>query len=371
MGSERVLHKSQQDFEAACRNLERESGIGEENRRLILDFAKARLANGSSRLRVVKCMYCMRYLARWLKKPFGEATKQDLTALVGDVENQPYAEYTKYDFKIVLKMFYKWLKGDGETFPPEISWLKPKLRNNAHKLPEELLTEDEVMRIGQAANNPRDKAIVMVLYETGCRIGELLSLQMKHVSFDQYGAILRITGKTGDRRVRIISSAPLLTSWIGHYENSSNPNAPLWPPRSTNYLAKGEAAEYASVLVLIKRLGKRAGIKKKIYPHLFRHSRATFLASKLTEAQMKEYFGWVQGSEMAATYVHLSGRDIDNSLLKLYHIGEAKTEIEEPAIQLKDCKRCKEKNSPISSFCYKCGNPLDVVLLLDVGGTSA
>jgi len=32
---------------------------------------------------------------------------------------------------------------------------------------------------------------------------------------------------------------------------------------------------------------------------------------------MKQYFGWVQGSDMASVYVHLSGRDVDNALLKL------------------------------------------------------
>ena len=363
-----MLHKSQQDFAAACRNLKNEKGLLDENKQLILDFAKARLANGSSRLRVVKCMYCLRYLAKWLNKPFGQATKQDLTALVGDLENQDYAEYTKYDFKIVLKMFFKWFKGNGEEFPEEIKWLKPKLRHNAHKLPEELLTEEEVMKIAETATSPRDKAIVMVLYETGCRIGELLSLKMKNVSFDQYGAVLRITGKTGDRRVRIISSTSLLTNWISHYENASEPEAPLWPPRSTNYWAKSDAAEYASILKLIKTLAQRAGIKKKVYPHLFRHSRATFLASKLTEAQMKEYFGWTQGSEMAATYVHLSGRDVDNALLRLFHITDEngnKVVEKEPEIKIKTCQRCREHNSPISKYCHKCGNPLDVVMLVE------
>ena len=39
---------------------------------------------------------------------------------------------------------------------------------------------------------------------------------------------------------------------------------------------------------------------------------------------MKEHFGWVQGSEMAATYVHLSGRDVDNALLKLQGLAHSK-----------------------------------------------
>ena len=59
-------------------------------------------------------------------------------------------------------------------------------------------------------------------------------------------------------------------------------------------------------------------MKKRIYPHLFRHYRTTRLANVLTEAQLKQLFGWVQVSRIATTYVYLSGRDVDNALLKLH-----------------------------------------------------
>ena len=66
----------------------------------------------------------------------------------------------------------------------------------------------------------------------------------------------------------------------------------------------------------LNKIAKKAGINKKIHPHLFRHSRGTYMANYLTEAQMNAYFGWVQGSGMPSIYVHLSGRDIDDAVLK-------------------------------------------------------
>jgi hypothetical protein len=116
--------------------------------------------------------------------------------------------------------------------------------------------------------------------------------------------------------------------------------------------------------VLIRNLAARAGIKKKVYPHLFRHSRATFMASRLTEAQMKEYFGWTQSSEMASVYVHMSGRDLDDTLLKMHHMAEKKEE--EMKIQIRNCHRCKQPNSPTSKFCNKCGAVLNVETVLIV-----
>jgi len=356
------IHRSQQNFDVAYARLQNDASISPENREQILRFSKNRLASGASGFRVVKCMYCLRYLAAWLKTPFIDATKDELIDLVGGLESKKYAEHTKYDFKIVLKMFFKWLKGKDEEFPQEVKWLKPRLRNTAQKLPEELLTEDEVLRIVRAANHPRDRAFILVLYESGCRIGEMLSLKVKNVQFDQYGAILRVTGKTGDRRVRIINSAPALAAWLDLYEHAKEPNAALWPPKSNQFYHSGVPAEAASFYVLLRELAVKASVNKRIYPHLFRHSRATFLATKMTEAQMKEYFGWTQGSEMAATYVHLSGRDVDNTLLALYHVTDANGNqlVEKaPEIQTKNCPRCREKNSPISRYCSRCGNPLD------------
>ncbi|MEA3378864.1 MAG: hypothetical protein U9Q69_04460 [Nanoarchaeota archaeon] len=53
--------------------------------------------------------------------------------------------------------------------------------------------------------------------------------------------------------------------------------------------------------MMIRKLFKEAGVDKKHNPHTFRHSRASYLANYLTEFQMNQYFGWVQGSDMPST----------------------------------------------------------------------
>ena len=78
---------------------------------------------------------------------------------------------------------------------------------------------------------------------------------------------------------------------------------------------------------ILIRLASRAGIKKRVNPHGFRHARATNLADHLTEAQMNEYLGWVQSPKMTSIYVHLSGRDVDKALLKLHGGGGIRTPV--------------------------------------------
>jgi len=358
--NEYVMYKSQTNFEQELGRL-KASALPAKAKTQIENFARMRLAKGSGKLRVVKCMYCVRLLAQWLNKDFSTASKTDLIRLVTDIDSKNYAEYTRYDFKIVLKMFYKWLLGKDEEFPKVIKWLKPRLKNEKHKLPEELLTVEEAQKLANSTTNPRDKALILALYESGCRIGEMLYLKLKNVQFDNYGVVLIVNGKTGSRRVRIIASAQVLAAWLQEHPDKDNPDALLWPARLARYQLV--PCSYPSILAMLRRASKASGIRKRIYPHLFRHSRATSLANKLTEAQMKEYFGWTQGSEMAATYVHLSGRDVDSALLQMYSMKDKPIE-REPKLDLRICSRCKERNSPTQSFCGKCGNPFDEKVLI-------
>ncbi|MBW2965283.1 tyrosine-type recombinase/integrase, partial [Candidatus Woesearchaeota archaeon] len=74
---------------------------------------------------------------------------------------------------------------------------------------------------------------------------------------------------------------------------------------------------YSAIRSMVSRTFEKAGIRKKCNPHAFRHSRATYMANHLTEFQMNQYFGWIQGSDMPSTYVHMSGREVDDAILAM------------------------------------------------------
>jgi len=117
--------------------------------------------------------------------------------------------------------------------------------------------------------------------------------------------------------------------------------------------------QYATFRKLLQTLARRAGVKKKVNPHAFRHARATFLAKHMTESQLKQFFGWKQASRMAATYVHLSGRDTDDAVMKVY--GMEKKESTEPsALTPQRCLACTQPNPGSARFCSRCGRPLNM-----------
>ena len=335
-----------------------------ENRAHIIDFYNNCTSEGLGIERTLHYLQILPRLASMLSKDFADADEKDIKAICSTIETSDYAESTKHDYKVTLKKFYRWLRGSDE-YPPEVKWIKCTIKNGNHKLPEEVLTEDDIKAMIKATPYARDKALVMTLYESGCRVSELLTVLRKNVSFDEYGAVMRVTGKTGDRRVRLVASAPLLAEWYAKHPEPENPDAPLWVNRVG--AKKGEQMMYSPVRMLLIRLAKTAGVRKAVNPHMFRHSRATALAGKgyLNDAQMKEFFGWTQGSNMATIYVHMSGRDIDDAILNSYGLKGSEKEEKKEALAPKECARCHEVHDATSQFCNRCGMALSLEVAME------
>jgi integrase/recombinase XerD len=359
------IHGDAHRLKLALNLVRTKEGVKDQDRKQILKFIDQLAAEGIKELRLAKYAQTLALLSAKLQKPFEDCAKDDITTLVRSIEKSDKSEWTKHDYKVALKRFFQWLRNTEEgEYPPEVSWIRTGFKGRHKVLPSQLLTMQEITKLANAASNPRDKALVQVLYESGCRVGEILSLTIKQTSTDEYGCILIVKGKTGMRRVRIIASAPALTQWIENHPDKDNQDAPLWVGLWTRNL--GQALDYNAVRIQMKKLAKKAGIKKHIYPHLFRHTRASNLAGVLTESQLKEHFGWTQGSDMASVYVHLSGRDVDKALLKANGIEIAGEEAEEEKFRVRVCLRCKEKNSPGSSFCRRCGSPLSLQTAIEL-----
>jgi len=357
------IHNYPQRLERAIRFLKNHPRIVEENKTQIFKFLERIKAEGLSLARQVSYVQWMTTIAVALPAgmTFQETTKLDVEHLLADFNGRDWSDSTKENYHEAVKKFWRWLRGlpQGKD-PEETEWVKVGGAKGRRLVPEELLTSEEAKDLMEVAEHPRDKGYVAVSDESGARPEEILSARVRNVQFDGYGAVLIVNGKTGSRRIRLVRSAPLLARWLDNHPNQNDPNAPLWVNIGTT--RHGGAFDYNAARKLLKELGRKAGIKKRIYPYLFRHSTATHLANLLTEAQMCQYFGWKQGSRMPSFYVHLSGRDVDNKMLELYGL-KPKDDGLKGEIQI--CQRCQLNNSPVSKFCNRCGSALNVKVALE------
>ncbi len=331
------------------------TSISPKNKELIKKYCTDCALRGISEARQKKNIEVLRVLALMFKKDFDMAIIDDLKCLVQMIDKKELAAWTKVTHKVILKRFFKWLKGKDDEYPPEIKWLKISRRvaENQMLSQNELLTEKEIHKAIQATTNPRDKAIIAMLFEAGCRIGELGNLFVGNVSIDKKGAVLTVNGKTGARRVRIIQSVPYLVTWLNYHPLRKDPDAPLW---ITNFMPY-KHMKYPVFCRIIRETFDRAGITKRCNPHLFRHSRASIVANHFTEFQMNHYFGWAQGSDMPSTYVHLSGKDLDNAVLKMNGLAE-QINPETTMLKPRQCSVCDTINTFDSKYCNNCATLL-------------
>lgn len=95
------------------------------NHRLILNFIGDLQADRISELRTSKYLYLLRQIAIMLSKNLDKVTIADTKRLVAEINKSEYAEWSKNDYKIALKRFFKWLrKLPDQQEPPETSWIR-------------------------------------------------------------------------------------------------------------------------------------------------------------------------------------------------------------------------------------------------------
>jgi len=238
-------------------------------------------------------------LRKFSKVNLSEMTKRNVDKFFFYLRDSKLSDETKQDYWNMFRIFVRW-----ERPKIDLSNYKLKIRIKT-KLPEEILTIDEIRKIILSAKSIRDRAIISLLYDSGCRPSELLNLQRKDVMFDDDGLIVIFNGKTGARRVRIITtldSDKFLKEYLEYADSTDNIFGKICIERLNQ---------------LVKEHAQKIGINKKVYSYIFRHSRATHLAKHLTEQQMKVYLGWSMSSDMVSVYVHLSGRDMDSRVMEL------------------------------------------------------
>lgn len=304
----------------------------------------------------------LRVAARWIPDSFLNPSKDDIKKIMLQL-NDGYSEWTRDTYIKMLKKFYR------KTLPKkkfESLFEDVRIKQPRQKIQQsDLITVEEVKAMIDSCNNARDRAIISTLYDSGCRIGELLLMKIRSVRFDNYGAVLEVPfeGKTGTRSVRIIGdSVPYLRAWLDNHPVRNDLNAPLFCNISEGI--RGRAMTYDDVRKALRSSLKRAGITKRIYPHLFRHTRASILASRVAEAPLEAQMGWVPGTKQMATYVHLSGKQTDMAILKAYGVEVQESGITEP--KPVKCPRCGELNPSEGSYCRKCWLPLTIEATLDL-----
>ncbi len=297
-----------------------------------------------------------------LGKPYEALTRDDILRWAEGCQ-KTVAPKTYSDRAILLKRFLRWVFSGGDPdapYPECVWWLRPK---QSRRLPaKEMPTREEVQRLLEAAKSQRDRAIISVLAECGCRRGELLSLRIGDLSVDRNILRFKLRGKTGERVVPLVQSKPDVELWLSMHPARNDRKAPLWCCEGDGQRPLGASGLDS----LLRSLTKRARISKKLSAHSFRHFAATYMASHLTEPMMRRIFGWTPGSRTPSTYIHMNGAETEEAIRRLHGLQKEAAEPRVDPLKPQTCQRCRKENGPAARFCSQCSAPLDILTALEL-----
>lgn len=261
-------------------------------------------------------------------KQFLELMGSELTPLqISMVELQNFIEYINElgmsafsQARIIsgLKSFYKFLLYEGELDADPTELLEaPKL---GRKLPDTLSVE-EIDQILSAIDHStpegmRNRAMLETLYSSGLRVSELISLKMSNVHADV--GFLRIFGKGSKERLVPIGREALKYIKIYmdevrvHLDIKHGHEGFLFLNRNGKQLSR------QMVFIVIKNLVEKAGIKKTISPHTFRHSFATHLIEGGADLRAVQEMLGHESITTTEIYTHLD-RDYLKQVIQEFH----------------------------------------------------
>ena len=328
--------------------------------RLIRDFvAEMKATRGIGVSRANKLTYILVSWRRFIG-PFRMNTVADLYRGIEALrearhDNIPYKANTQRDHLLLLKRFLRWLKANGYSSVSEdkIAGIKAPRADRMTKTAAQLLGEDEIRGMIDACQTSRDRAIIATIYEGGFRVQELGRLTWGQVKFDDCGTVINVDEKTGaPRYVRLVTATQYLIQWKNDFPFPVTPDALVFVSN------RRLPVTYAAIAVQLKKIARRAGIRKKVTPHLFRHSRVTAMIRQgYSESIVKKMMWGNLDTLMFSIYLHLVDNDTDNEVLEKHGIRRPE-ERRSDAMEVRQCASCNTVNPPTFQFCSTCGEPL-------------
>lgn len=256
-----ILHLSLYEYEVFTREKGLVASDLEEKIMLYLQVKKLEHYSEST---LRNYFYILRRFEGFMKKPVATISKNDIRFFLANCyPNHKASSVNSVIF--CLKAFFQWL-ADEEMIPKN-----PARLIKETKLPKRLrksLTAHEIERLRVACKDTRDRALLEFLFATGCRVAEVVNVNISDLNFNNNSLI--VIGKGDKQRTVYFSDKTKL--YLENYLNERKDNNPaLFIAERKPFNRVGPRG----IEGIIAKIGIRAKFTKDIYPHLLRHSMAT------------------------------------------------------------------------------------------------
>lgn len=170
-----------------------------------------------------------------------------------------------------------------------------------------ILSQEEVARLIDAALTPYHRILLMALYATGARNAELIHLKVSDI--DSKRMVIHIQGGKG-RVDRDVMLSPKLLEELREHWRRLRRKPSLWLFPGNRWHSGGQPIDTKTPRNACKQAAQRAGIKKRVYPHILRHCFATHLLEAGTDLRTIQILLGHRDLKETAIYLHLSERHL-------------------------------------------------------------
>jgi len=175
-----------------------------------------------------------------------------------------------------------------------------------HRLPT-ILSQEEVAQLIDAACTPFHRTILMTLYATGVRNEELTRLKVSDI--DSRRMVIHVQGGKGRKDRDVMLSTVLLEELRAHWRRLPKKSSVLLFP-GNRWHTGDQPIDSKTPRHACQYAARRAGIKKRVYPHLLRHCFATHLLEAGADLHTIQILLGHRDLKETARYLHLSQRHL-------------------------------------------------------------
>lgn len=271
------------------------------------------------------------------------------------------------NYRKAMRVFFSWLDDDPDSDSYE--WWEDitiPARETDPLDPAKLLSVEEVRALREAADHPREKALIEFLADTGLRIAAALQLLRGDIDGLDGQRPTFAVNREGEAQKGmdplprpIIQSKRWLRQYLNHYHPDDHPKAPVIATKEYERRDREDAAIHpTTILNKLKELAEEAGIDRgRVNNHAFRHVATTRMRRdmEMDWDDIAHRTGWSERSlaRMKQVYAHLSNEDKNERVWEA--VGSEREEVEDVETPDPECINCGRDLEPGDRFCSGCG----------------
>lgn len=255
------------------------SSIDKENKYIIqlYLYKNANLADGT----VQGYLRSIRNLLLYTQKSLTQISDIDILAYLNYYEKKNLAETGRLNNSVTvnnerkfISAFFGWMRRERliECNPVETIPQRPETRK-----PIDFFTQMELEQLRDNCKDIRERAIIEVLRSTGARVGEILMLNRFTINWETGDVIVKSEKKRNGNSYRILYLDETARYYLKKYfENRTDNNPALFLALKSPY----KPLKKAGIEVIMRKIGERAGLACRVYPHKMRKTLGMTLREK-------------------------------------------------------------------------------------------